>query len=95
MNKNQEHIGSSFESFLSEQGALDDTRAVSIKRVIAWQLEQAMQEQQISKNKMAKAMHTSRSQLDRILDPSFESVQLNTLINAARVLGRELKIELV
>ena len=95
MNKNQEHIGSSFESFLSEQGSLDDTRAVSIKRVIAWQLEQAMQEQQISKNKMAKAMHTSRSQLDRILDPSFESVQLNTLINAARVLGRELKIELV
>ena len=88
-------IGSSFESFLKDQGTLEQTSAVSIKRVIAWQLEQAMEQQSMSKNKMAKAMHTSRSQLDRILDPDFEKVQLNTLINAARVLGRELRIELV
>ena len=63
--------------------------------IIAWQLEQAMEQQKMSKSKMAKAMHTNRSQLDRILDPNFEKVQLNTLINAARVLGRELLIELV
>ena len=88
-------IGSSFESFLKDQGTFEETTALSIKRVIAWQLEQAMEQQQMSKNKMAKAMQTSRSQLDRILDPDFDKVQLNTLINAARVLGREIKIELV
>jgi len=58
-------------------------------------LQQAMTEQQISKNQMAKAMKTSRSQLDRILDPDNDSIQLATLLNAARVLGRELRIELV
>ena len=95
MSKQKAKIGSSFESFLEEQGMKHEATAVSIKRVIAWQLEQAMEEQKISKNKMAKAMQTSRSQLDRILDPEFEKVQLNTLMNAAKVLGRELKIELV
>ena len=95
MSNKKGHIGSTFESYLSDQGILDETTAIYIKRVIAWQLEQAMQKQKMSKNKMAQAMHTSRSQLDRILDPDFEKVQLNTLINAARVLGRELRIELV
>lgn len=95
MSKQKGKIGSSFESFLEEQGMKHEATAVSIKRVIAWQLEQAMEEQKISKNKMAKAMQTSRSQLDRILDPEFEKVQLNTLFSAARVLGREIKIELV
>ena len=95
MNTHKGKIGSSFVDFLQEQGTYEETTAVSIKRVIAWQLEQAMAEQKISKNKMAEAMQTSRSQLDRILDPAFDTVQLNTLINAARVLGREIKIELV
>lgn len=88
-------IGSRFESFLKDQGTHGEVTAASIKRVIAWQLKQAMQEQKMSKSKMAQAMQTSRSQLDRILDPEFESIQLNTLINAARVLGHDLKIELV
>jgi len=95
MSKEKGKIGSSFESFLKEQGTFEETTAISIKRVIAWQLEQAMEQQKMSKNKMAKAMQTSRSQLDRILDPDFDKVQLNTLISAARVLGREIKIELV
>jgi len=95
MSKEKGKIGSSFESFLKEQGKFEETTAIAIKRVIAWQLEQAMEQQQMSKNKMAKAMQTSRSQLDRILDPDFDKVQLNTLISAARVLGREIRIELV
>jgi len=74
---------------------LAETTAIAVKRVLAWQLQQAMTEQQISKNQMAKAMKTSRSQLDRILDPDNDSIQLATLLNAARVLGRELRIELV
>jgi len=95
VNTRKGHIGSSFEDYLKEQGTMEETKAIAVKRVLAWQLGQAMVEQQLSKNQMAKAMRTSRSQLDRILDPDNESIQLSTLINAARVLGRELRIELV
>lgn len=88
-------IGSSFEDFLREEGTHDETTATAVKRVLAWQLMQAMEERQMSKNQMAKAMATSRSQLDRILDPDNERIQLDTVIKAARVLGREVRIDLV
>lgn len=95
MSTKKGRIGSSFEDFLKEQGTMEETTAIAVKRVLAWQLRQAMAQKQLSKNQMAKAMRTSRSQLDRILDPDNENIQLSTLINAARVLGRELRIELV
>lgn len=95
MTKAQGNIGSSFEDYLKEQGTLEDTTAAAVKSVLAWQLEQAMLKKAISKRQMAKAMNTSRSQLDRILDPNCKEIQLNTLVNAAKVLGRELRIELV
>lgn len=88
-------IGSAFEDYLAEQGTLEQTNATAIKRVLAWQLERAMAEQSISKNQMAKVMQTSRSQLDRILDPDNDRIQINTLVAAAKALGRELRIELV
>jgi antitoxin HicB len=89
------HLGSSFADYLQEQGVASSTNAIAIKRVLAWQLAQAMEKDQISKNQMAKAMSTSRSQLDRILDPANERIQLDTIIKAAQVLGRKLRIELV
>ncbi len=95
MSKNKGRIGSSFESYLQEQGTLEETTAFAVKRVLAWQLEQAMEKKQLSKNQMAKAMKTSRSQLDRILDPDNDRIQLATLTAAARVVGRQLRIELV
>lgn len=95
MAKRGKQIGSSFEDFLKADGSADEINAAAIKRVIAWQLEQAMEKDMISKNKMAKAMNTSRSQLDRILDPENSRIQLDTVIKAAHVLGRELRIELV
>lgn len=95
MTKKKGRIGSSFGDFLKEQGTYDETTATAVKRVLAWQLEQAMAKNQMSKNQMAKAMKTSRSQLDRILDPDNERIQLDTVIKAARVLGREVRIELV
>jgi predicted XRE-type DNA-binding protein len=95
MTKKKGRIGSSFEDFLKEEGTHDETTATAVKRVLAWQLEQAMEEKQMSKNQMAKAMATSRSQLDRILDPDNERIQLDTVIKAARVLGREVRIDLV
>lgn len=95
MTKQKGRIGSTFEDFLKEEGTYEETTAIAVKRVLAWQLAQAMKEKQMSKNQMAKAMDTSRSQLDRILDPNNENIQLNTVIKAAQVLGRQLRIELV
>ena len=95
MTKKKASIGSSFDDHLKEQGTLDETHAAAVKRVLAWQLEQAMAKEHMSKNQMAKAMKTSRSQLDRILDPDNEKIQIDTLMSAAKVLGRELRIELV
>lgn len=88
-------IGSTFEDFLKEEGCYQETTAVAVKRVLAWQLHKAMEERNLSKNQMAKEMKTSRSQLDRILDPDNDHIQLDTIIKAARVVGRELRIELV
>lgn len=93
MTKNP-HIGSSFDDFLKDTGDHENATSVAIKRVIAWQLQEAMEHEGLSKNKMAQRMNTSRSQLDRVLDPEIPSVQLDTLIRAAKACGRELRIEL-
>ncbi len=95
MTKRKGRIGSSFEDFLKEEGTYEETTATAVKRVLAWQLEQAMEKKHLSKNQMAKAMKTSRSQLDRILDPDNDRIQLDTVVKAARVLGRTLHIELI
>ncbi len=88
-------IGSSFESFLAEEGLLDAVDEAAIKQVIAWQIAQAMEQQDLSKSAMAAAMRTSRSQLDRLLDPANTGVALHTLFRAAAVLGKRLKVELI
>jgi hypothetical protein len=89
-----DHSGSTFDSFLEEQGIREEVEAVAIKRVLAWQLSQAMQEQQKTKQAMAKQLHTSRSQLDRLLDPQNISVTLDTITRVARALGKRLIIRL-
>ena len=86
--KKMDHSGSTFDSFLEEEGIREEVEAVAIKRVLAWQLEQAMQDQQKTKQAMAKELHTSRSQLDRLLDPQNVSVTLDTITRAARALGK-------
>ena len=95
MAKQKGRIGSTFEDFLKEEGTYEETITVAVKRVLARLLTRTMKEKQMSKNQMAKAMNTSRSQLDQILDPDNENIQLNTIIKAARVLGHRLRIELV
>lgn len=87
-------IGSSFDAYLKGEGTYEETSAAAIKRTLAWQLEDAMAKEGMSKNAMAKRMHTSRSQLDRILDPSNDRIQLDTVFKAARALGRQVKLEL-
>jgi predicted XRE-type DNA-binding protein len=90
--KRTDHSGSTFDSFLDQEGIREEVEAVAIKRVLAWQLSQAMQEQQKTKQAMAKQLHTSRSQLDRLLDPQNVSVTLDTITRAARALGKRVII---
>ncbi|MEQ9643594.1 MAG: helix-turn-helix domain-containing protein [Alphaproteobacteria bacterium] len=95
MTKTPGRIGSTFDDFLKDEGVHEETTAIAVKRVLAWQLTQAMADRALSKNQMARSMNTSRSQLDRILDPDNDRIQLDTIIKAAKVLGRELRIELI
>ena len=88
-------IGSAFDDFLKNERTYEATQAVAIKRVLAWQIEKAMKKQRLTKAEMARRMDTSRSQLDRLLDPDRESVTLETLTRAARAIGRQVKLELV
>jgi len=89
------HVGSKFEDFLAEDGMLEDCRASAIKFMLAHELQKAMQQQHISKSEMAKRLHTSRTGIDRLLDPSNTSVTLNTLARVATVLGKRIEFALV
>lgn len=90
---NNKHIGSSFDDFLEEEDLLADAEAVAIKRVIAYQIAQMMEAKHLSKTAMAKQMQTSRSALDRLLDPTNTSITLQTLERAAHAIGKRLRIE--
>jgi hypothetical protein len=89
------HKGTDFDVFLEEEGLLADAEAAAAKRVLAYQFEMAMKKKHLTKLSMAKRMQTSRSALDRLLDPDNASVTLQTLEKAAMVLGKKLKISLV
>ena len=88
-------IGSTFDSWLREEGIYEEVSATAIKRVIARQVEAAMQQQGLTKAEMARRMHTSRAALNRLLDPDNTAVTLSTLQKAAFVVGREIRLELV
>lgn len=87
--------GQLFEDFLKEQGTYEETTEQAVKRVVAFQLVEAMKEQGITKVEMARRLETSRSQLDRLLDPENDGVTLAVLTRAARAVGRSLRLELV
>ncbi len=91
----KKNLGSSFDSWLREEGIYEETTSVAIKRVLARQVEAAMKEKSFSKAEMAKRMHTSRAALDRLLDPQNDAVTLSTLQKAASAVGREIRLELV
>lgn len=88
------HIGSSFADLLEEEGIAEEVNSAAIKRVLAWKIEEAMKEQALTKTEMARRLRTSRSQLDRLLDPDNDNVLLRTMQNAATVVGKRLVIEL-
>ncbi len=88
------HIGSNFDDFLAEEALLEDATATAMKRVIAWQIEQEMKVQKLSKTAMAAKMHTSRAALNRLLDATDTSLTLTTLASAAAALGKRVRVEL-
>ncbi len=89
-----EHTGSTFDSFLEEEGIREEVEAVAVKRVISWQLAEAMRKKRTTKQALAKELNTSRSQLDRLLDPQNIAVSLDTMTRAARALGKRLIIRI-
>lgn len=93
--KTNPHIGSSLDSWLDETGIRSEATAAAIKAVIAHQLAQEMTKKRITKKRMAELMKTSRAQLDRLLDPDNGSATIESLQRAARIVGRELRLELV
>ena len=88
------HIGSDFDDFLKAEGLLVETEAMAIKRILAHQICQEMESRYISKTALASMMHTSRSSVDRLLDPENPSVTLLTLESVAIALGKKLKLQL-
>ena len=88
------HLGSTLESLLRNDDTYEDAKNDAVKSVLAYKLEQAMQAQKLSKTRMAERMETSRSQLDRLLDPENEGVTLHTLKRAAAAVGMRIELEL-
>jgi antitoxin HicB len=93
--KKNPHIGSSLDDLFEEEGTLNEINIIAVKRVIAWQIQQEMASRNLSKTEMAQQMQTSRSSLDRLLDPDNPAVTLDTIERAARVIGKKVRFELV
>ena len=91
---NPAHAGGYFDDFLKEEGLFEDANAHAVKRVVAWQIAEEMKRQGLTKMEMAKRMGTSRSSLNRLLDPGNGALALATLARAAHVLGKELQVSL-
>ena len=90
----RKHHGSSLDGLLNEEGVFEEMQALAIKEVVVWQLTDAMEKQSLSKARLAILLKTSRSQVDRLLDPT-RDVTLSTLQRAAALVGRKVQIELV
>jgi antitoxin HicB len=92
--KRNPHIGSSLDDFLKEEGTFEELQVQAIKEVVAWQLEEAMKKRKVSKAGLAKMLRTSRTQVNRLLDPASD-ITLSSLQRAAALVGRQVRLELV
>lgn len=90
----KKHMGSSIDDFLKEEGIFEEAQALAVKEVVAWQLAEAMKKKKISKNRMARLLKTSRTQVDRLLNAK-DDITLSSLQRAAAIVGRRVTIELV
>jgi antitoxin HicB len=88
------HVGSDFEDFLRDEGRLEEATAIALKRVIAWEIQQAMEKANVTQAEMARRMHTSRAVIRRLLDRDDPSVTLTTISKAANALGKNVVVKL-
>ena len=95
MSEKNKHAGSDLDEFLEEEGLLEFSQSIAIKRVLAWQIALFIEQQELTKTAMANRMNTSRSALDRLLDPDNDAVTLKTIQNAASAIGAHLEMKLV
>lgn len=93
--KTKKHWGSTLDDFLKEEGIYEEAKTQAAKEMIAWQIAQAMKKKRLTKKRMAELMATSRTQVDRLLNPRDHNVTLATLEKAAAIVGRQLRLELV
>lgn len=92
--KRNPHVGSSLDDLLKAEGIFEEVQVQAIKEVVAWQLEEAMKKKQVSKARLAKLLRTSRTQVNRLLDPQSD-ITLSSLQRAAALVGRQVRLELV
>jgi hypothetical protein len=92
--RKNKHLGSSFDAYLVEEGLYEEATSVAWKRVLSWEVSEAMKKEGISKSEMAKRMNTSRSQLERLLDPDNPNILLETVQKAAAAVGKRMTISL-
>jgi len=92
---NNQYVGSDFDDFLEEEGVLSEVSAEALKRVISWQIQNFLDEQDIKKTAFAKQLSTSRSQLNRLLDPGKTNLELKTLVSTAKAMGKHVEIRFV
>ena len=90
----RKHHGSSLDDFLKAEGVFEEMQVLAVKEVVVWQLTEAMQQRSLTKTQLATMLNTSRSQVDRLLDPT-RDITLSTLQRAAALVGRKVQIELV
>jgi len=89
---NEKHLGSNFDDFLAEEEILEEAEAIAIKRVISFEVEQEMKKQNLTKSELAEKLNTSRTAVNRLLDPENTSINLRTMEKAAKILGKKLKV---
>lgn len=89
------HIGSSFDDFLEDEGILAEAQAEAVARVLAWEVNKYLTEHSTTKTAFAKALNTSRVQVNRLIDPKDTSVNLNTMAKVAEIIGKKLELRLV
>ena len=94
MAKRNPYTGSNFDDFLKQENLFEEVHAKALKRALAEQIGDGMESANLTKMAMAERMATSRSQLDRVLDPDNISIQLDTLIKAARAVGKVVEIRI-
>ncbi len=86
------HVGSTLDSFLDEEGILEHTEAVAIKRTIVRELQSLLKKEDVTQAELARRMGTSKSAINRLLDPNNPSLTIVTLFKAVQALGKTVSL---